>query len=820
LQIIEIYFLGKNKFFFFLYIKTSYKMSQNKNMSYFVKKRSGKNERVHLDKITSRIERLCYGLDMNYIDPITLTMKVIKDLYSGISTAELDTLASEICAVKGSEHPDFLVLAARIFVSNLHKETSKEFSEVMDNLYNNMNNGKHTPIINERVHNVVKNNKDAINSMLIYDRDYSLSFFGLKTLEKAYLLRMNDKIVERPQHLLMRVSVAIHGDNLEKVQETYESMSNKYFIHATPTLFNAGTEREGLSSCFLIALSEEQDSIEGIYDVLKEAAIISKYSGGIGISIHDIRAKGSLIHSTNGKSEGIIPMLGVFNKSAAYVTQASKRPGSIAIYLEPWHAEIEGFLKLKEATGTEEFRARDLFYALWINDLFMKRVKNDEMWSLMCPNECPGLSTIYGDEFEELYQSYEKEGRYRKQIKATDLFYEIMQSQIRSGVPYMCYKDHANRKNNQANLGTIRSSNLCAEIMEYTDKDETAVCNLASIGLPAYISSSNEFDHNLLNEKVKIVTRNLDKVIDITHYPVSKTRVSNLRHRPIGLGVSGLADVFTRLGYAFDSPEAKQLNKDIFETIYFAALTASNEMAQESGKYDSYEGSGFSKGKFQWDLWEDAHGNKKIQHSGRWDWETLRASMLKHGMRNSLLTATMPTASSAHILGNSECIEPLNSHIYKRQTLSGEFQLVNQYLLKKLCEMGLWNESLKNKIIQERGSIRNIMEIPQEIRDLFKVAWDIPQKVLIELSADRGPYIDQSQSLNIFYEEPSFEKLSKMHMYGWEKGLKTGMYYLRQRVAVSAIQFSVDPQHQSDKKKEEEVLYCTRDNTECEACSA
>lgn len=787
-------------------------------MSFTVKKRSGKSEKVQFDKITSRIEKLCYGLDQNYINPTRISMKVIDGLYSGISTSELDTLAAEVCAVKGSEHPDYLVLAARIFTSNLHKETTKDYSTIVDELYNNTIDGRHVPIVNKRIYDTVQSHKDEINSMLIYDRDFSLSFFGLKTLEKAYLLRRNGKIVERPQHLLMRVSLALHGDDLVKVKETYDCMSSQYFIHATPTLFNAGTEREGLSSCFLIALTDKQDSIEGIYDVLKEAAIISKYSGGIGISIHDVRAKGSLIHSTNGKSEGIIPMLGVFNKSSTYVTQASKRPGSIAIYLEPWHAEIEAFLKLKEATGTEEFRSRDLFYALWIPDLFMKRVKDNGMWSLMCPDECPGLSSSFGDEFEELYEKYEKEGRYRKQIKATDLYFEIMQSQIRTGVPYMAYKDHANRKNNQANLGTIRSSNLCCEIMEYTDENETAVCNLGSVGLPSFINGG-KFDHKLLHDKIKIITRNLDKVIDMTHYPVSKTKMSNMRHRPMGVGVSGLADTFTILGYAFDSPEAKQLNKEIFETIYYSALEMSCELAQELGKYDSYEGSGFSKGKFQWDLWEEAHGIK-VDHSGRWDWELLRANMLKHGMRNSLLTAIMPTASTSIILGNSECIEPKNSHIYKRQTLSGEFQVVNQYLLRALCQLGIWNLALKNKIIEQRGSIKNITEIPQHIRDLYKVSWDISQRVLIDLSADRAPYVDQSQSLNIFYEEPNFEKLSKMHMYGWQKGLKTGMYYLRQRVAASAIQFSVDKETVKDtEQKEEEVLYCTREDPDCEMCS-
>ena len=790
-------------------------------MTFFVEKRSGKHEKVHFDKITSRIERLCYGLNTEYINPTKVTMKVIDGLFSGIKTVELDDLAAQTCAMLGTTHPDYSILAARIFVSNLHKQTTKEFSKVVETLHNNYDkNGNFTPIINKRVYDVVVKHKDILNSMIIHDRDYSLSFFGLKTLEKAYLLTKNQIVVERPQHLLLRVSVAIHGEDLEKVQETYDAMSKKFFIHATPTLFNAGTMREGLSSCFLIAATEKDDSIEGIYDIIKEAAIISKYSGGIGISIHDIRAKGSLIHSTNGKSEGIVPLLGVINKSARYVTQASKRPGSIAIYLEPWHYEIEAFLELKEPNGADEFRARDLFYALWVNDLFMQRVKANGVWSLMCPNECPGLAEVYGIKFEDLYTKYEEKKMYRKQVQAQDLFYKIMTSQIRTGVPYMCYKDNVNRKNNQANLGTIRSSNLCAEINIFTSHKETAVCNLGSIGLPAYIETNKVtgekfFNFDLLYEKTKILTRNLDKVIDTTHYPVEKAKLSNLKHRPLGIGVSGLSDTFSILRYSFDSVFAKQLNKDIFETIYFAALTASNELAKEVGSYDSYEGSEFSKGKFQWNLWQDTHGIA-IDLCGRWDWEQLKTNVLKYGMRNSLLTAVMPTASTSQILGNSECIEPLNSNIYKRQTLSGEFQLVNQHLLRDLCDLGIWSEDLKNKIIQKKGSIQNILEIPEELRDLYKISWDISQKHIVDLSADRGPFVDQSQSLNIFFSEPTFEKLSKMHFYGWEKGLKTGMYYLRARAATSALQFSVD-----DKKVEDDVVVaCSRDNPDCLSCGA
>jgi len=1109
---------------------------------------------------------------MNYISPIEVCRKVIDGLYSGIETVELDNLASQICAMKGTVHPDYDILAARIFVSNLHKQTQKDFSRVVKDLYNNYSDKGdervHTPIVNKRIYDVVCKHADELNSMFLYDRDFDLTFFGLKTLERAYLLRKNNVVVERPQHLFMRVAVAIHGEDLGRVRETYESMSGKYFVHATPTLFNAGTIREGLSSCFLIAATKEDDSIENIYKLLSEAAVISKYSGGIGISIHDVRAKGSLIHSTNGKSEGIIPMLGVYNKSALYVTQASKRPGSIAIYLEPWHSEIEAFLELKDPNGAEEFRARDLFYALWINDLFMLRVKNNEDWSLMCPNECPGLSELYGDEFNKKYTEYEAQGKYKKKIKAQDLFYKIMTSQIKTGVPYMCYKDHVNKKNNQSNLGTIRSSNLCVapetriltstgyhcikdlvgtrikvwngsefsetmvqktnddeelikiefsngsvlectryhkfyikekgkvvvkdaqelkeddklikcdypivdsvdefeyaytcgffsgdgkynitkdemrqckykkkngdycmrhqtfnsqnvdmdenyckaivncqipmialydekkelvdyiekrnkfdnnnttvcmlpfdisekfkvpinynvnsklrffeglcdsdgtslisendttsiqigsinktfledvklmlqtlsidpkvqslsllpngkgdlemynskeiwrllltsrqvlelqklgfspkrlqlssivsrnetrrcikvksieytgrrdetfcfnepmkhkgifngilagnctEIMEYSDSKETAVCNLASLGLPAYVKKG-VFDFNLLHEKTKIVTRNLDNIIDITFYPGDKAKNSNLKHRPIGIGISGLADVFSLMKYPFDSSEARQLNKDIFETIYHGAMEASCDLSKERGRYKSYEGSEISKGLFQWDLWGC------VEHSGMWDWEKLRQDILENGVRNSLVTAVMPTASTSQILGNSECIEPLNSNIYKRQTLSGEYQLVNKYLLRDLCREGIWCDDLKDKIIKNKGSVQEVYEIPKSIRDLYKIAWDISPKVLINLSADRAPYVDQSQSLNIFLSSPTFETLSKVHFYGWEKGLKTGMYYLRARAASSAIQFSVNSSQQ--KQKEEAILVCTREDQSCTSCSA
>jgi ribonucleoside-diphosphate reductase alpha chain len=1176
-------------------------MSKTK-AEFFVVKRSGKHEKVYFDKITSRIERLCYNLNMDFIEPIKVSVKVIDGMFSGIKTVELDTLAAETCAVLGTTHPDYNILAARIFVSNLHKETNKDFSSVIHDLYNNTdNNGIHSPLINDRVYKQVMENKDALNSMIIHNRDYSFTFFGLKTLEKAYLLKVKDKVIERPQHLLLRVAVALHGNDLERVLETYDSMSQKYFIHATPTLFNAGTTREGLSSCFLLAATKEDDSIENIYKLLGECACISKYSGGIGISIHDIRAKGSVIHSTNGKSEGIIPMLGVFNKSARYVTQASKRPGSMAIYLEPWHPEIEEFLQLKEPNGTEELRARDLFYALWIPDLFMKRVKNKEKWSYFCPNECPGLAETFGDEFEELYTSYETRKMYKKQVDASDLFYKIMISQIRTGVPYMCYKDNANLKNNQSNLGTLRNSNLCvapetriltskgyftiselkdqevevwngkefsttvvrqtsddselikisfsngtvlecteyhkfyiqkgynknkitmkeakdlklgdnlaksefptiyqgssefkypytagffagdgtygnnkseeahkqceyqkkndtdycmrhqtfygqssdtilvfdndkcqaivnyrtpqlalygekkklldhidkryhygnvsngseiivcqlpfnlpdkydvpincnlniklryfeglcdadgcsviseinttsiqiasvnpeylenvklmlqtigvdakvvhgrdngtsllpngkgeyqkyntkkvmrllitspqvdhlvqigfapkrliitdvvsrkeakryikvtkiehtgrrdktfcfneplehkgifngivtgncSEIMQYSDHNETAVCNLASLGLPVYISHNDNnvpyFDFDLLYVKTKIVTKNLDRVIDVTHYPDEKTRRSNMRHRPLGLGVQGITDCFMILGYPFDSADARKLNKEIFETIYYAALEASCELAQEFGPYESYQGSEFSKGKFQWDLWVEQ--GSEVVHSGKYDWESLRTRMKQFGMRNSMLTTVMPTASSSQILGNSECIEPLNSNIYKRQTLSGEFMMVNQYLMKDLCDLGIWNQDLKNKILVNQGSVQGIEEIPQKLQDLYKISWDISPKILIDLSADRGPYIDQSQSLNLFLKSPTFPELSKSHFYGWKSGLKTGMYYLRSKAGASAIQYSVTTPKETSPifSDNTPVQSCRIDDPNCLSCSA
>lgn len=778
----------------------------------YVKKRAGRTETVSYDKITTRILRLCYGLDMTYIDPAQISWKVIQGIYPGVTTCELDNLAATTCAMMSTVHPDYGTLAARIFTNNLHKETEKVFSNVVESLYNHIHpiDGKPMPLVGEKFYKDVLANKDELNSAILYDRDYSYSFFGLKTLERAYLLRINNKVAERPQHLLMRVAVALHGQNLEKVIETYNDLSLRYFIHATPTLFNAGTTRAGLSSCFLLTATSEDDSIENIYKLFTDCAIISKYSGGIGVSIHDIRAKGSLIRSTNGKSEGIIPLLGVLDRSARFVTQSNKRPGSVAVYLEPWHAEIREFLKLKEHAGAEEFRARSLFYAMWIPDLFMKKAKSDDVayqqWGLCCPNECPGLADVYGDEFEALYNKYDKEGRFREKVSARDLLYAMIESQLKTGGPFMLFKDAANRKNNQKHLGTLRGSNLCCEILQYTSSEEVAVCNLASMGLPSFIEYDNNgaptFNHTLLHEKTKVVTKNLDRVIDATHYPVPRARYSNMRHRPIGVGVSGLADVFSLMRFPFDSSEARDLNKTIFETIYHAAVEASCELAEELGRYESFEGSEFSKGKFQFDLWEEAHG-EPIVHSGLWDWEELRGKVLRHGMRNSLLTAPMPTASTSQIIGYNECIEAYNSNIYKRETLSGEFQVVNKHLLQDLCDLGVWSDEVKDQIIRNRGSVQGIRQIPEHIQKLYYTVWETSQRVIIDMAADRAPYIDQTQSMNIFLAEPTFKKLSALHMYTWEKGLKTGMYYLRSKPATAAIQFSLSNREKRDGKNDE-----------------
>ena len=753
----------------------------------YVLKRDGRKEEIMFDKITARVKKLCYGLN-ELVDPLKVAMRVIEGLYDGVTTSELDNLAAEVAATMTTAHPDYARLAARISVSNLHKNTKKTFSEVMHDLYTYVNprTGKDAPLLSDEVYNVIIENKEKLDSTIIYNRDFGYDYFGFKTLERSYLLKLNGVIAERPQHMLMRVSIGIHLNDLDSAIETYELMSKKFFTHATPTLFNAGTPKPQMSSCFL--LTAKDDSIDGIYDTLKQTAKISQSAGGIGLAMHNIRATGSYIAGTNGTSNGIVPMLRVFNDTARYVDQGGgKRKGSFAIYLEPWHADIFDFLDLKKNHGKEEMRARDLFYAMWIPDLFMKRVQEDSHWTLMCPNECPGLPDTHSEEFETLYLKYEELGKGRKTIKARELWEKITESQIETGTPYMLYKDAANSKSNQQNLGTIRSSNLCTEIIEFTSPDEVAVCNLASIALPMFINDG-KFDHQQLFDITKRVTRNLNKVIDRNYYPVIEAENSNMRHRPIGIGVQGLADTFINLRMPFTSDEAKQLNQDIFETIYYAAVTASMEEAKLEGPYQSYEGSPMSEGKFQHNLWDV----KEEELSGLWDWEALRKQVLEHGVRNSLLVAPMPTASTSQILGNNECFEPYTSNIYTRRVLSGEFIVVNKHLLEDLVKLGLWNEGLKQDIMRANGSIQHVDVIPQDIKELYKTVWELSMKDIIDMSRQRGYFIDQSQSLNLFMEGATMAKLTSMHFYAWKSGLKTGMYYLRTKSAVDAIKFTLD----------------------------
>ncbi|EIW68156.1 hypothetical protein TREMEDRAFT_39705 [Tremella mesenterica DSM 1558] len=756
-------------------------------MVMWIYKRDGRKEHVAFDKVTARINKLSYGLDPNFIEPAEITQKVIQGIHTGITTVELDNLAAETAAYLTTKHPDYAILAARIAISNLHKETKKSFSAVVHDLYSwvNPKTGKHAPMIADEVYKVIMDNKDTLDAAIIYDRDFAYNYFGFKTLERSYLLRVNGKIVERPQHMIMRVAVGIHGDNIDKVLETYNLMSERYFTHASPTLFNAGTPHAQMSSCFLVAMRD--DSIEGIYDTLKTCAQISKTAGGIGLHIHNIRAKGSYIAGTNGYSNGIVPMLRAFDATARYVDQGgNKRPGAFAIYLEPWHADIFDFLDLRKNHGKEEVRARDLFYALWISDLFMKRVESDGDWTLMCPAECPGLADVHSEAFEELYERYEREGKGRKTIKAQKLWFAILEAQTETGGPFMLYKDAANAKSNQQHLGTIKSSNLCTEIIEYSAPDEVAVCNLASLALPAFVDMERRvYDFKKLHEITKVVTKNLDTVISRNYYPVPEAHRSNMRHRPVGLGVQGLADAFMALRMPFDSPAARELNIQIFETIYHAALESSCEMAQERGKYETYEGSPISQGKLQFDLWGRVP-------TDLWDWTELRANIAKHGVRNSLLVAPMPTASTSQILGWNECFEPYTSMLYARRVLSGDFQVVCPWLLRDLINLGLWDDHMKNLIIAAGGSIQNIPSIPAELKAIYKTVWEISQKAVIDLAADRGAYIDQSQSLNIHLANPSFSQLTSMHFYGWKRGLKTGLYYLRTKPSAQAIQFTID----------------------------
>ncbi len=823
-------------------------MSEDDEM--YVTKRNGERENVAFDKILRRIKTIGKDVDIK-INYSSLAMKVIDQLYSGISTTKIDELSAEQCASLASTHQDYNILAGRIIVSNHHKNTKESFYEVMKDLYNNSDiHNKHCPVVTKEMFDLVEKNREELESKIVFDRDYLIDYFGFKTLERAYLMKIKNKIVERPQHMWMRVSLGIHKDNIDRVLETYEFMSQKYFTHATPTLYNAGTPKPQLSSCYLLAM--ESDSIGGIYNTLKDCALISKWAGGIGLHIHNVRASGSQIRGTNGTSNGIVPMLKVFNNTAKYVDQGGgKRNGSFAIYLEPWHADIEIFLQMRKNHGDEELKARDLFYALWTPDLFMERVKADGKWTLMCPDECPGLSDVYGDEFKELYEKYEKEERGKKTVNARDLWFQVLDAQMETGTPYLLYKDASNKKSNQQNLGTIKSSNLCSEIVEYSDETETAVCNLASISLTIFVKKDEEekpyFDFEELHKIAKIVAYNLNQIIDVNFYPTEKTEKSNMRHRPIGIGVQGLADAFFKMNLAFTSDEAQQLNKDIFETIYHAAVETSNEIAISRynivnekrysktdlglsvynifnkfennmaklidekktivGSYSTFEGSPMSKGVFQFDMWN-------VTPSSRYNWEELRTSVMTYGIRNSLLMAPMPTASTSQILGNNECIEPITSNIYSRRTMAGEFVLANKYLMKDLMDLELWNEKIKNNIIANNGSIQQIPMVPEHIREKYKTVWELPMRKLIDMAADRGAYICQSQSLNLWLEDPNYNNLTSMHFYSWSKGLKTGIYYLRRRARHQAQQFTIEP----EKTRTDSLVGETEDEI-CEMCS-
>ena len=763
-------------------------------MTMQVVNRKGEKEDVRFDAILEKLSSLTEGLDPNWIDPAHLTKLTIEGLYDGVSTRELDQLAAETAASLASHHPDYSRLAARICVDDLHRSTKEVFTDVITDLreYIDPESKKHAPLISEEVYGIIMENAETLNNHIDYNRDYNYDYFGFKTLERSYLLKLNGEVAERPQHMLMRVSVGIHHGDIEKALKTYDLMSQGYFTHATPTLFNSGTPTPQMSSCFLLTMQD--DSLVGIYDTLKQCALISKSAGGIGLSIHHIRSKGSYIKGTNGESNGIVPMLRVFNDTARYVDQGGgKRKGSIAIYLEPWHPDILAFLDLRKNHGKEELRARDLFYALWTPDLFMERVEQNADWSFFCPNECPGLQDAYGEEFKQMFESYEAQGLARETIPARTVWDKIVESQIETGTPYMLYKDAANTKSNQKNLGTIRSSNLCTEIMEYTAKDEVAVCNLASIALPKFVDvEKGEFNHQLLYDVTYHATGNLNRVIDVNYYPVEEARNSNMRHRPIGLGVQGLADTFAMLGLSFESPEAKVLNKEIFETIYFASCTASKDAAIKEGAYSTFKGSPASEGILQFDLWN------MNEHSGRWDWDSLKSEIVANGMRNSLLLAPMPTASTSQILGNNECFEAFTSNLYVRRTLSGEFIVPNRHLINDLIKLGIWSLEMKDEILRHKGSIQNIVGIPDNIKELYKTTWEIKQKNVIDMAADRGAYIDQSQSMNIHMIDANAAKVSSMHFYGWRKGLKTGMYYLRTKAAVDAIQFTVEAKKSED----------------------
>ena len=838
-------------------------MDNSKEMR--VRKRNGELENVSFDKILYRIKNIgqSVGININYS---SLVMKVIDQLYDTIETSKIDELASEQCASLSTQHPDYATLSSRIVISNHQKQIQKPFIEAMNELYyfTDVNN-KHRPLISDELWVYANKHATVLEKMLDYNRDYLIDYFGFKTLERAYLFKIGNRTIERIQHMWLRVSIGIHIGNkynnydtydnenekndkhdkqLKLIQETYDMMSQKYFTHATPTLFNAGTPRPQLSSCYLISM--EEDSLDGIYNTLSDCAKISKWAGGVGIHVHNIRAKGTHIQGTNGTSNGLVPMLRVFNNTARYVDQGGgKRNGSFAIYLEPWHPDIHDFLEMRKNHGDEEMKARDLFYAIWMNDLFMKRVKDNEQWSLFCPHICPRLSDTYGEEFETLYESYEKSGKAIKTVSARDLWFKILDAQMETGTPYLLYKDNANSKSNQKNLGTIKSSNLCCEIIEYSDSNETAVCNLASIALPKFVNeTTKQFDYDLLHKVTKIVTNNLNNVIDINYYPTSKTRVSNLKHRPIGIGVQGLADTFILMDIAFHSEEAKEVNKLIFETIYHASVEKSNELAIERksivkhllksgrprfdildlsnefdinpiylddtrielcGAYSSFAGSPTSKGILQFDMWN-------VTPSDRYDWKTLKESIVKHGLRNSLLVAPMPTASTSQILGYNECFEPFTSNIYTRRTLAGEFIVVNKYLIHELISLNLWNDEIKNNIVLNKGSIQQLTHLSEHMRNKYKIVWEIPMKHIIDMSADRGAFVCQSQSLNLWMEDPNYNTLTSMHFYSWKKGLKTGIYYLRRKAKHQAQQFTIEPEKKTIQEEEHDTI--------CEMCSA
>ena len=770
--------------------------------------RSGNEEPMQFDKIVERLNKFSGDLD-NIIDTTVITKNVIQRIYDGIKTSDLDELTIEYCLQNAINHPDFGILASRVAIDNHHKDTNEDYEKVIDILWNNKDvHNVHSPLVSKELYEYVKNNLEIIHETLDYSRDFLLDCFGFKTLQRAYLLKVKGCVMERPQHLFMRVAIGIHCGNFDKIKETYDLMSQKYFIHATPTLFHAGTPYPQLSSCFLMGM---EDSVKGMYKTLGDCAVISKFAGGIGIWAHDIRSNGSYIRSTGGTSAGLMNLLQVYNATSRHINQSGRRNGSFAIYLEPHHPDIITFLDAKKPQGAENERARDLFYALWISDLFMKRVENDDLWSLMDPDECPGLSDVYGSKFEELYTQYENDKRYRKQVKARDIWLRIINSQIESGVPYMMYKDACNEKSNQKNVGTIKSSNLCTEIVEYSDSNEYAVCNLASVSLPMFVSNGDKptFDFNKFRSVIKVMTYNLNKVIDKNFYPLPETKVSNMRHRPIGLGVQGLADAYVLMGYSFDSPDAKKLNKEIFEHLYFAALECSNELSAKDGPYESWVGSPAQKGQLQFDLW----GKEPVTDL---PWKDLKENIVKDGLRNSLLVAPMPTASTSQILGNNECIEPYTSNLYLRRTLAGEFLVVNKHLLKELMELGLWNKDMKDKLMFYKGSVMNIPEIPEDVKSLFKTTWEIKQKVIIDQAVDRGVYICQSQSLNIHLENPTKNTLASVHFYGWKQGLKTGSYYIRGKPASTIQNFTLDPE--VEKKLRDEMKM--NQPEECEACSA